>query len=519
MSAPAIAPATASSSSSSSASSTCVAPSPGPVRRLPHRQFKEEEFQFLQHLGSGTYGSVREARLVATEERVAVKGVHTLTNNSFSDPAADGVNSFLLREISFCSVLSPHPQIVSFLGTVPRPNGQYWLVFERLKSDLKSYLDDVQPMPNIRIVQQFTKEMLLGLAHCHARGIIHRDLKPANILLTHDLLHLKLADFGLARKLGGWSRFMSPHIVTLWYRAPELFSPVQENAVYTAAIDIWSAGCILAQLLIGRPLFVSRDGSDTAQFAAIHRVLPVSSEMYHEDFKITFQPPPHPRLPFDAYLLRLLPESSRLSPAHLSAINLVTQLVHPDPLRRLTAEQALGHPFLTTGWTEGVERPSSAPNLREMERMSTADCEMSPPRAASSTAAVSAAAATARPVPVTLASKKRPIDRMKSDGMVLRDDVMWPLLNACHLDSVSRVPAASPPPNEQTPDVPMSALPTPTTASDDLELLARSLAPIATDAATATLEAGASHDGDSPAKRQRSDQPTSDPPTEARCCW
>jgi serine/threonine protein kinase len=495
-------PATCSSSPATAAGSST------PVlekQRPAHHRFKQSDFRYLQQLGTGTYGSVREARLVATNECVAIKGVHQLTNANGSSVAADhGVNSYLLREISYCRVLSPHPQIVEFLGIVPRPNGEYWLVFERLKSDLKSYLDNVQRLPNIRIVQQFTKEMLLGLAHCHARGIIHRDLKPANILLTNDLLHLKLADFGMARKLGGWSRFMSPGMVTLWYRAPELFSPAQENVVYTAAIDMWSAGCILAQLLIGEPLFSCRDGTDTAQYAAIHKVLPVSSEMYHEAFKITFQPPPHPRLAFDAYLLAHLPEASRLSAANLSAINLVTLLVDPDPLRRLTAEQALQHPFLLTEWNECMERPTSAPDLREMELQQQQlqhyllEGSVDGSRAASSAAASAYVAPSSKtPGAVSQPSKKRSVDRLHSEGKTPREDVVWPLLNACHLESMSYIPRGSPS-STATESAPASARTTP--------------APIVLPASCATVAASAMTDRmalsshDSPAKRQRSDQ-------------
>lgn len=151
----------------------------------------------------------------------------------------------MLREID-------HPNVVKLKDVIMCPNKMY-LVFEFLEQDLKKRLDMLGPgnlLPP-KLVKSFLYQLLSGIAACHKSRIIHRDLKPQNILLgTKD--DLKIADFGLARAFSIPMRPYTKEVVTLWYRAPELLLGANE---YSTPVDMWSAGCIFAEMVTKRALF------------------------------------------------------------------------------------------------------------------------------------------------------------------------------------------------------------------------------------------------------------------------
>ena len=131
--------------------------------------------------------------------------------------------------------------------------------------DLHKIIQSPQPLSE-RHIQFFIYQILSGLKYIHSAGLLHRDIKPSNILLNEDC-QLRICDFGLARPIprksteehkaqGSKSRFMTEYVVTRWYRSPELL--LQEK-YYTTAIDVWSAGCILAEMLGRKPLFPGQD--------------------------------------------------------------------------------------------------------------------------------------------------------------------------------------------------------------------------------------------------------------------
>jgi len=223
-------------------------------------------YVILGALGRGSYGSVWQAIDNRTGRHVAVK--HEA--NVFRDPVDC---NRMLREIAILSRLA-HPGVVALLDMAPISDttrfNEIMLVMELCDSDFARLLRTEVSLSELHVKTVFYN-MLLGLCYLHSRGVVHRDLKPANCLVNQDC-SVKICDFGLARVIGGddepeadstlaaaaspegapavqhskGQRRLSAHVATRWYRAPELIL-VQEN--YTQEVDVWSAGCIYAELL------------------------------------------------------------------------------------------------------------------------------------------------------------------------------------------------------------------------------------------------------------------------------
>ena len=158
----------------------------------------------------------------------------------------------------FCMVL----QVKLFDIIQANPGGLY-LVFEYVAHDLKTYMDQFQtsddisdrvglPLPTVR---SFLRQIIAGVGCCHTYRILHRDLKPHNLLISGDGQHVKLADFGLARLSAIPNGPYTFEVVTLWYRAPELLLGANR---YSTSVDVWSIGCIFAEMASGMPLFPGR---------------------------------------------------------------------------------------------------------------------------------------------------------------------------------------------------------------------------------------------------------------------
>ncbi|KAG1795666.1 kinase-like domain-containing protein [Suillus plorans] len=276
----------------------------------------------------GTYGVVYKARDVTTNQIVALKKIRLEAED-------EGVPSTAIREISLLKELKDD-NIVRLLDIVHAEQKLY-LVFEFLDVDLKRYMENANTSGtpiSIGIVKRFTHQLNAGLLYCHSHRILHRDLKPQNLLIDKKN-NLKLADFGLARAFGIPMRTYTHEVVTLWYRAPEVLLGSRH---YSTAIDMWSVGCIFAEMVMrGSPLFPG--DSEIDQIFKIFRILGTPSEetwpgvTQLPDYKDTF-----PRWSKQE-LKGVVPNLDE------QGLDLLAHTLTYDTAKRISAKRALSHPY------------------------------------------------------------------------------------------------------------------------------------------------------------------------------
>ena len=245
----------------------------------------------------------------------------------------EGIPSTAIREISLLKELQ-HPNIVRLFDVV-HTERKLTLVFEFLDQDLKKYLDICDSGLDLPILKSFLYQLLNGIAHCHHHRILHRDLKPPNLLINREG-QLKLADFGLARAFGIPVRSYTHEVVTLWYRAPDVLLGSRK---YSTPVDIWSVGCIFAEMANGRPLVAGTSESD--QLDRIFRLLGTPTLQDYPgivqlpDYSPDLPPYPPPRGGLASLVPTLPPEG----------VELLSLMLQYDPARRIAAQAALEHPF------------------------------------------------------------------------------------------------------------------------------------------------------------------------------
>ncbi|KAF2000271.1 Pkinase-domain-containing protein [Amniculicola lignicola CBS 123094] len=295
-----------------------------PASAMDNRR-NPSSFQQLEKLGEGTYATVFKGRNRQTGELVALKEIHL--------DSEEGTPSTAIREISLMKELK-HENIV-LLHDVIHTENKLMLVFEYMDQDLKRYMDSrgdrgALPAPTIK---SFMYQLLLGIAFCHESRVLHRDLKPQNLLIN-SRGQLKLADFGLARAFGIPVNTFSNEVVTLWYRAPDV---LLGSRTYNTSIDIWSAGCIMAEMYTGRPLFPGTTNED--QLQKIFRLMGTPSERswpgisQFPEYKGNFHV-------FATQDLRLiLPQVDQVG------LNLLTSMLQLRPEMRISAAASLQHPW------------------------------------------------------------------------------------------------------------------------------------------------------------------------------
>ena len=214
-----------------------------------------DKYEKLNVLGTGTYGVVSRARNKKTGEIVALKKIKGKMEET-------GLPVGSVREITLLLGLR-HRNIVELIEVVVgRSLESIYLVMQYCEQDLASLIDNMKQPFNEPQVKCIMLQLLDGLNYLHDRFIVHRDLKLANLLMT-DKGRLKIADFGLARTFEEPPKAMTPVVVTLWYRAPEVLFGAKAQ---TTAVDLWSAGCIFGELLRHKPLMPGRSELEQIDF-------------------------------------------------------------------------------------------------------------------------------------------------------------------------------------------------------------------------------------------------------------
>ncbi|KAJ7600919.1 mitogen activated protein kinase-like protein [Mycena floridula] len=307
----------------------------------------------LSLIGEGAYGVVCSAVHVASGRKVAIKRISPFDHSMFALRTLREIK--LLRH--FNNTGYHHENIIAILDILRPPNleefKEVYLVQELMETDLHRVIR-TQELSDDHC-QYFLYQTLRALKALHSADVLHRDLKPSNLLLNANC-DLKLCDFGLARSTkhsngGDGNSFMTEYVATRWYRAPEVMLTFKQ---YTKAIDVWSVGCVLAEMLSGKPLFPGRD--------------------YHHQLSIILDLLGTPSID-DFYAIssarsreyiRALPFRKRVSFAKLFptanplALDLLDKLLAFSPKGRIEVEEALRHPYLAP-YHDPQDEPTALP--------------------------------------------------------------------------------------------------------------------------------------------------------------
>ncbi|KAJ4794947.1 Kinase superfamily protein [Rhynchospora pubera] len=311
---------------------------------------RADSFKKLSKIGSGTYSNVYKAIEVDTGRVVAIKKVR------FEAEEKESIR-FMAREIELLRRLGDHPNIVKFEGVVvSRVSQALYLVFEYMEHDLAGLA--AAPGTNFSEAQIkcYMKQLFTGLEHCHSHGVLHRDIKGSNLLINNEGI-LKIADFGLAASFDpAGKQAMTSRVVTLWYRAPEL---LLGSTHYGVGIDLWSAGCILAELLTGKPILPGR--TEVEQLHRIFKLCGSPSDKYWKKWRLPHAAIVRPQQPYERSIADIFKEYPS------SSVSLIDKLLSIDPLDRGTAADALKSDFFTTN--PHACEPSSLPKYPPSKEM------------------------------------------------------------------------------------------------------------------------------------------------------
>ncbi|CAL9181675.1 unnamed protein product [Musa hybrid cultivar] len=293
-----------------------------------------DAYEKLEKVGEGTYGKVYKAREKATGKIVALKKTRLPEDD-------EGVPPTTLREVSLLRMLSVDPHVVRLLLDLKQDknkDGQtiLYLVFEYMDTDLKKYIRSFRqnheqiPPETVKILMY---QLCKGIAFCHGRGVLHRDLKPHNLLMDRKTMMLKIADLGLSRAFTIPLKKYTHEILTLWYRAPEVLLGATH---YSTPIDMWSIGCIFAELITTQALFAG--DSELQQLLHIFRLLGTPNDVIWSGVS---------KLPNWHEYPQWSPKSLSSTVPNLddNGLDLLSKMLQYEPSKRISAKKAMEHPY------------------------------------------------------------------------------------------------------------------------------------------------------------------------------
>eukprot|EP00271_Cylindrocystis_brebissonii_P001841 TRINITY_DN12144_c0_g1_i1.p1 TRINITY_DN12144_c0_g1~~TRINITY_DN12144_c0_g1_i1.p1 ORF type:complete len:333 (-),score=65.31 TRINITY_DN12144_c0_g1_i1:48-1046(-) len=299
-------------------------------------------FEKLDHIGEGTYGMVYMAKEKTTGEVVALKKVR-MENEKEGFPITAIREIKILKKLNHDNVIKLKEIVTGKPSESNKFKGSIYMVFEYMDHDLTGLSD----RPGMRFtapqIKCYMQQLLTGLHYCHLNNVLHRDIKGSNLLINNSGI-LKLADFGLARSYGpDLSGVLTNRVITLWYRPPELLMGATK---YGPWVDVWSVGCIFAELLLGKPILPGKN--EIEQLNLIFNLCGSPDESIW---------PGVSKLPFfnqfkpERLLKRRLKETYKNFDKH--ALELVEKMLVLDPSKRISAKDALDADYF---WVE--PRPS-----------------------------------------------------------------------------------------------------------------------------------------------------------------
>jgi mitogen-activated protein kinase 15 len=312
----------------------------------------QRKFDIIQKLGQGAYGVVWKAVDRKTRETVALKKVFDAFQNS-----TDAQRTF--REIMFLQELNSHENIIKLFNVYPAENDKdIYMTFEYMETDLHAVIRAgiLEPVHKQYVIYQLLK----ALNFMHTGNILHRDMKPSNLLLNSDCL-VKVCDFGLARTMDGATGAfnqrvaLTDYVATRWYRAPEI---LMGSHAYTKAVDTWSIGCVLGEMMLGKPIF---PGSSTLN--QLERIVEVTGKpdraglasMKSSYAKTMIDSLPNVKR---KSLTELLPKADR------DALDFIARCLRFNPNERMTAAEGLNHPFVAQFHNTSDEPVWKGPHIK-----------------------------------------------------------------------------------------------------------------------------------------------------------
>lgn len=298
----------------------------------------DRRYQPGKILGRGSFGVVCTAFDTITQDTIAIKRIRPFANDEWDA-------RHTLREIRLMKLLGRHPNVITLYGlSIFEEKAELYMMMELMDCDLHRIIQSKQPLNDMHY-KCFARQMLEGIRAMHEIGVFHRDLKPGNLLVSKDC-QLRITDFGLARfideaTLTGNNRQnpLTEYVVTRWYRCPELL--LSPNQPYSAAIDIWSIGCIIGELIKRKPLFPGKSHANQVQLILEVRgyndLSDFGFELSAEASSFLDKRCKNPGRPLAGFIPQATPE----------ALELLEQLLNLNPKRRPSAARALQSRYLS----------------------------------------------------------------------------------------------------------------------------------------------------------------------------
>ncbi|CAD8212633.1 unnamed protein product [Paramecium octaurelia] len=305
------------------------------------------KFELLEIKGKGAYGVVWKAVDRKTKQVVALKKIF----DAFHNPT-DSQRTF--REVIFLEQLTNHENIIKLNSVIKAENSKdLYMVFEFMETDLHKVIraNILEPIHKKYIIYQILK----GLKYLHSGELIHRDLKPSNLLINSEC-KVKVADFGLARSVAkpddNSHPILTEYVATRWYRAPEILLGSQH---YTKAVDMWSLGCILGEMIINKAVFPG-----TSTMNQIERIIELIGKPKQDELD-ALQAPQAKEVISDIANQQRKSIKQLFASAEDEAIDFIRKTLLYNPFKRMTVEQALNHPYVKEfkGTEDEISRDSA----------------------------------------------------------------------------------------------------------------------------------------------------------------